>query len=272
VLKAIPEIKIVLGNEPQTLPMYMNTSRVPLNDPRVRQAIVYAIDKKDLVDKFTGGSATVAWADQPPYSEYYNPNVTKYQFDIAKAKALLAQAGYTPGPGGILRKNGQPLTLQLSYNVENVTRRLVSIQVQADLKQVGIDAQVKAYPANLFFGTFGQGGIMATAKYDLGIAGWIAGIDPDDHSLFASNQFPPAGTNYSHYNNKEMDALQQSALTTYDVAQRKKIYDRIQALIAQDVPEDYFWYTRFPQAINPAFKGFAPNPINEAWNAWQWEI
>ncbi|HTJ28314.1 MAG TPA: peptide ABC transporter substrate-binding protein [Candidatus Limnocylindria bacterium] len=275
-LKAMPGIDVRLEEMPQTLPLYVNTSRPPLDDLRVRRAIAYAIDRQALVDKNTGGSAEVSWADQPRYSWAYEPNVMHYPHDIAKAKALLIQAGWTPGPDGIMRKNGQPLSLQLSYNVENVTRRQVSVQLQAMLRQAGIDVQIKAYPANLIFATYGQGGIMTNGKYDLAVVGWIAGYDPDDHSLFTCDQIPrpshPDGVNYTRYCNKEMDAAQTAALSSYDQAARKPAYSAIQKLLARDVPEIYLWIPRQIQPINPAFKGFAPNPVNEAWNAYEWEI
>lgn len=276
-LKNLAGIKIVLNSQPQTLGMQMNTSRPLLSDVRVRRALDYAVDKQALVDKNTGGSATVAWADQPPFSWSYEPDVTKYPADPAKAKALLAQAGWTPGADGMLRKNGQPFTVQVSYNVENATRRLVAVQIQAMLKQVGIDAQIKAYPANIFFATYGQGGILTTGKFDLAVSGWIAGFDPDDHSLFTCDEIPrpshPDGVNYTRYcNRSEMDTAQQAALGSYDQNERKKAYSAIQKLLARDVPEDYIWYPRQAQPINPNFKGFAPNPVNEAWNAYEWEI
>ena len=275
-LKAIPDVKVVLNEKPQTLGLQMNTSRKPLDDVRVRRAISYAVDKQALVDKNTGGSAVVAWADQPEFSWSYEPDVTKYPPDPAKAKQLLAEAGFTAGPDGMMRKGGQPLSLQLSYNVENATRRLVATQIQAMLKQAGIDAQIKAYPANLLFATYGQGGIMTTGKFDLVVSGWVAGIDPDDHSLYQCDQIPrpghPDGVNYSRYCNKDMDAAQKAALGSNDEATRKKAYSTIQKLLARDVPEDYIWYPKQLQPINPAFKNFTPNPVSENWNAYQWEI
>ena len=275
-IKPLPEIKVVFNDQPQTLGMQMNTSRPLLSDVRVRRAIAYAVDKAALVEKNTAGSAQVAWADQPPFSWAYESDVTKYPHDVAKAKQLLAEAGWTPGADGIVRKNGRPLSLQLSYNVENATRTLVAVQIQAMLKEAGIDAQIKTYPANLLFATYGQGGILTTGKFDLAVTGWIAGFDPDDHSLFASDQIPrpghPDGVNYTRYQNPEMDAAQRDALSSYDESVRKSAYSRIQKLLARDVPEDYIWFPRQAQPINPEFKGFAPNPVNEAWNAYEWEI
>ena len=273
---ASDEIKVVLNDKPQTLQMLVNTSRPPLDDVRIRRAISYAVDKQALVDKNTGGSAVVAWADQPPFQWSYTDDVMKYPADAAKARALLAEAGYTPGPDGIMRKNGKPLSFTLSYNVENATRRLVAVQVQAMLKAVGVDVQIKTYPANLLFATYGQGGILTTGKYDLNISGWIAGQDPDDHSEFASDQIPkpshPDGVNYTRYQNNEMDAEQKAALASYDQAARKPHYVKIQQLLARDLPIIYIWFPRQAQPIVPAFKNFAPNPINESWNAYQWEI
>jgi peptide/nickel transport system substrate-binding protein len=276
VLKTLSDINVVLNEKPQTLQMLVNTARPALGDVRVRRALSYAIDKQGLVEKNTFGTARVAWADQPPFQWSYTPDVTTYPANAQKAKALLAQAGYTPGPDGIMRKNGQPLSLVLSYNVENTTRRNVAVQVQAMLKAVGIDAQIKTYPANLMFATYGQGGVLTTGKYDLNISGWIAGQDPDDHSEFACNQIPrpghPDGVNYTRYCSKAMDSLQQRALASYDETARKPAYVKIQQLLAQDLPIVYIWFPRQLQPISRDFKGFAPNPVNEAWNAYEWNI
>ena len=85
---------------------------------------------------------------------------------------------------------------------------IVETQIQAMLHAVGIDAPIKNYAANLYFATYGQGGIQTTGKYDLGIAGWIAGVDPDDHSQFSSDQIPkpshPDGVNYTRYRSPAM--------------------------------------------------------------------
>jgi hypothetical protein len=69
-----------------------------------------------------------------------------------------------------------------------------------------------------------------------------------------------------------MEAAQQQALSNYDRPTRKKAYDRIQELLASDVPEVYDWYDRQMQPISVDFKGFDPNPVTETWNAWQWSI
>ena len=69
-----------------------------------------------------------------------------------------------------------------------------------------------------------------------------------------------------------MDAAQAIALAHYDRATRKRAYSKIEGLLAADNPIVFFWWQRQQQAISNDFHGFAPNPVIESWNAWQWGI
>ncbi|MBV8424050.1 MAG: hypothetical protein JO349_02580, partial [Candidatus Eremiobacteraeota bacterium] len=242
-----------------------------LSDVRVRQAIAYAINKQELVDKVTFGTATVA-DDEHPTFMWAHAGGKSYPFDPAKARSLLADAGWQPGPDGILRKNGKRLSLVLSTNTTNVTRRSTVVLIQAALHAVGIDTQVKSYLGVQMFAPLGLGGILATGHYDLNVSGWIAGIDPDDSVQWMCRSFPPNGNNYTHYCTPQMDAAENMALTHYDETARKKAYATIQELLYQDMPQDFLWWPRQLQPASVDFKGFAPNPVNEAWNSWEWEI
>lgn len=250
----------------------LNVQRPYLQDVRVRRAIAYALDKPQLIKTLTYNQEKIATEDQPPFMWSYDPHVKVYNHDIAKAKQLLAQAGWMPGPNGIAQKNGQPLTLVLVSNNSNVTRRKASIQIQEMLRQAGIGVEVKYFPGDVLFAPVGEGGILQGGKFDLSLAGWYAGIDPDDSSQLTCKNVAPNGYNYSRYCNPDMEAAQRMALTHYDQATRKKAYFRIQDLLARDVPEIYTYYERQMQPINVDFKGFDPNPVTESWNAWQWSI
>ncbi len=272
ILKTLPDVKNVLVDQNSYLGMLINTSRPVLSDIHVRRAIAYAIDKRRLVEEFTSGSATVATEDLPPFMWAYNPHVRVYPFDVQKAKAELRAAGWTPGPDGIMRKDGQRLTFTLTYNVESQTRKLAAVQVQSMLQNIGIDAPLKTYPGSLLFASAAVGGILNGGKYDLNISGWVAGIDPDNATQFACWAIPPAGENYTRYCSKTMDTAQTVALTQYDRETRKRAYATIESSLADDVPAVFFWWPRQVQPINPDFKGFAPNPVTESWNAYDWEI
>jgi peptide/nickel transport system substrate-binding protein len=271
-LLTVPDVKVILQDRNEYELVQMNTKHPPLDDVRVRQAIVYAIDNQKLTHDLTAGSATTADQDLPPFMWAHAQDITRYPFNPGKAKALLAAAGWKPGADGFLEKNGQRLTLVLVTNISNATRRLAVVQVQNMLRAVGIDVQIKFYLGSLLFATKAEGGILQNGRYDLSWNGWVAGIDPDQSTNFACNAQPPNGNNTSFYCNAEMDAAQEKALTDSDIPVRKAAYGVIEALLTRDKPVEPIWWPRQIQPINPDFKGFRPNPVTASWNANQWAI
>ena len=271
-LKSDPNVTIAWMRVNGYYDIQINTSSAPLKDVRVRQAIAAAIDKQNLVDTTMYGQEKVASEDIPDWMWAFDPAVRSIPYDVAKAKALLAQAGYTPGPGGILRKDGQPLSLLLVTNASNATRRQLAVQLQAELRRVGIDVQIKLVPGAELFAPAGEGGILQLGHFDLTVDGWFAGIDPDDSAQFMCKNVPPGGYNYSRYCNAEMDAAETAALTHYDQTARKAAYAKTQMLLARDVPEIFINYLNQMEPISVDFKGFDPNPVVEDWDAWQWSI
>jgi len=243
-----------------------------LKDLRVRRAVAYVINKQRIVDTLTFGQQKIGLEDQPFWMWTYDPNVMQYPANIQAARQLLQQAGWKPGADGIMMKDGKPLTLTLVSNNSNVTRRKNSILLQQMLRQAGFDVQIKYYPGDVLFAPVGEGGILQGGKFDLSLAGWYAGIDPDDASQYTCANVAPKGYNYSRYCDKDMETAQKIALNNYDRPTRKKAYAQIQSLLARDVPEVFMYYLRTMHPISVNFKGFAPNPVTESWNAWQWSI
>ncbi len=271
-VKNIPGVRLVFVDVNGYDGMWLNTQRPLLHDPRVREAIAYAEDKQRLVNTLTFGQTRVATEDQPPFMWSYNSGVKVYPHDPQKARQLLMQAGWSPGPDGIMRKNGQRLSLELATNPSNVTRRKEAVGLQAMLREAGIDVQVKSYQGDVLFAPAGEGGILQNGRFDIGLAGWYAGVDPDDSTQLTCANVAPVGYNYSRYCNPDMEAAQKTALTNYDIPTRKKAYFRIQDILARDNPMLFTYYQRAMHPISVNFLGFAPNPVLESWNAWQWSI
>jgi peptide/nickel transport system substrate-binding protein len=271
-LKTVPDLKIVLQDLNEYERLQMNTRSPVLSDVRVRRAIAYTIDKRKLVEDLTFGSATVADQDLPPFMWAHAEKVTRYEVDLPKARALLRAAGWIPGPDGDVVKGGNKMTLSIVYNVSNATRRAAVVQLQSMLKAIGIEVEIKGYQGALLFAPMGQGGILQNGKYDLAWTAWIAGIDPDQSSLFTCGRRPPHGNNDTRYCNPELDAAEQRALTNYDIPTRKKAYAEIEAILTRDVPVLPIWWPRLIQPINPDFTTFSPNPVTETWNAYTWDI
>ena len=271
-LKKLTDITTVLSVQNQYLRIQINTKHKPLDDVRVRQALAYGIDRQKLVDTLTFGSAVVADQDLPPFMWAHAPNVAKYPHDVAKAKALLAAAGYASGPDGIMVRNGQKLALEIVTNTSNATRRAAIVQIQSMLRDIGVELDVKTYLGALLFATMGQNGILQNGKFDLAVTGWVAGIDPDQSSTFMCNAQPPNGNNETHYCTPQMDAAETAALTHFDRATRQRAYADLETQLARDLPQIPIWWPRQAQPMNPDFKHFTPNPVTESWNAYTWDI
>jgi peptide/nickel transport system substrate-binding protein len=271
-VRALPDAKIVWVNANGYSYIQMNLARPYLTDPRVRLAVAYAVDKNELVRTLTFGTQTIATADIPDWMWAFNPQVRSYPHDPAEARLLLREAGWSPGADGIMHKNGQPLALVLATNNSSATRRREALEVQAMLREAGIETEVKSYPADVLFAPAGMGGILQLGRFDLTISGWYAGIDPDDSTQFTCENFPPDGYNYSRYCNAAMQSAQNIALTHYDRASRLGAYYQIQKLLVRDNPAIFVYWLRQMEPISVDFRGFAPNPVVESWNAWQWSI
>ncbi|HEV3091603.1 MAG TPA: peptide ABC transporter substrate-binding protein [Candidatus Cybelea sp.] len=272
VLSGLPDAHIVWVNVNGFEGMEFNISHRVLADPRVRQAIAAALDKAALTQQLTHGQTTIATEDLPNWIWAFDPAVRAVPYDPAAAKRLLAAAGWTPGPDGILQKNGQRLELLLATDNVTATHRSESVVVQQALRNVGIAVEIKYYPIDVLYAPQAMGGVQHGGKFDLLFEPWFSGVDPDNSSQLTCGSFPPHGYDDSRYCSPAMDAAQAAALDRYDRPSRKAAYSRIEHLLARDNPMIYFWWQRQQEAISVDFHGFDPNPVNEAWNAWQWKI
>jgi len=252
----------------------LNQKNPLFHDLRVRRAINYAINRQDIIDKVTHGVQLIAYWEISPLSWAYNPNAMKYPYDPAKARALLAEAGWTPGSDGILQKNGQRLAFDLSAVAGGSTGEATESLVQQDLKAVGIDASVKNYPAELFFAPGQNGGILQTGKYDTGFFAWVAGVDPEDElSLYGCDEFPPIGQNNLFWCDPTLQKAELAARQTYDLRERAKYYAITQNEVASQSVTIvlYFWRQIF--VTSPNLYGFVPAPATTSnWNTWEWSM
>ncbi len=249
----------------------LNTTHWPLTDKTFRNALTVAINKQLLLDDLTFGQEKLATEDLPDWMWAYFHGVTVNHYDVARAKQLLAADGFTPGSNGILQKGGRSVFLTIVTNNSNATRRKAAVLIQSMLRQVGVDSQIKVYDGATLFAP-APVGILQTGKFDLGLAGWFAGVDPDNSSNFVCKNVPPGGYNYTRYCTPAMDGAQKIALQHYDRPTRTAAYETIEELLATENPQIFFWWDRQAQAISPDFKGFDPNPVTESWNAYQWSI
>ncbi len=250
-----------------------NLQTPALQDVRVRRALWYAYDQAQMLHNVTHDVDTPASTDQPDFLWAYDPHAMHYPYDPARARALLDAAGWKPGPDGIRVKNGVRLSLALAGSTGNAIENAALVQLQRYWHDVGVDVQIKTFTTSMYFASYGAGGILMHAKYDIGSYSWINGADPDDSAQWMCDQFPPAGQNQGHYCNRQLDAAERVALTSYDPVVRKRAYDAIQAIWTRDVPGIVTWYARRVVVENVALRNYKPaHAVSDFWNSYEWDI
>ena len=271
-IRAIPDFHFALTPIHGASTLLENTTSPPLRDARVRRAIGLAIDKRALVERLAFGAADIASADLAPFMWAHDPNVRGIGYDPSAARALLASAGYASGKDGIVSRAGAPLSLDLAYATSNAGSRIASVQVQAYLRAIGIDARLHGYIAQQLYAPFTMGGVYQSGKFDLGLYTMTLGVDPDSSGRFMCDAIPPAGQNYSRYCNAEVDAAERRGFATYDIAARTRAYSVVQRHLVADVPLVFISYPRDIDAYSVDLHGFRPSPIYASWNAADWSI
>lgn len=198
-----------------------------LSDRRVRHAIGYAIDRQAIVDHLRRGLATPAIGILPPVSWAFEPDVFQFTHDVAKAKSLLDEAGY-PDPDG----DGPAPRLRLTLKVStNEFIRLQAAVIQQDLKQAGIDLDVRSYEFATLYADVLKG------NFQLFTLQWVGVSDPDMlRRVFHSKQMPPSGFNRGYYENPEVDRLLDEAAAATTDDERRRLFGAAQRLVAEDAP------------------------------------
>jgi peptide/nickel transport system substrate-binding protein len=242
--------------------------RLPLfQDKRVRQAIMYALDRQEIVDLVMQGKVKVATSGQAPLSWAYNPNVKQYTRDPEKAALLLQEAGWETGADGFYQKNGQKLSFVCSTTAGNRQREMVQQIMQEQLRTVGIEMIIRNYdPPTLF------GDLISNLKFETVLFAWSADVDPDDYSLWSSAQLPPNGQNFPGFVDARVDDLLVRTRSTFDQGERKQYFDEIQAILAEELPVIPMYFHANLDAVRTELRGYQQNPTlaSDMWNCNEW--
>jgi len=251
----------------------LNTANAILADVRVRRALWYGIDVRELIQDVSHNVNVPGYSDQPEFSWAYDPHVRHYDFNPSRARALLEEAGWKPGADSIRVKNGRRLNLVLADISGLAVGNALNVIVQRYWREIGVDATIKTYVTSLYFASYGAGGILQTGKFDAAFFSWINGTDPDDSVNWMCDQFPPRGQNIYHLCDRALDAAERSALGSNDRAVRKEAYWKIQSILAERVPAVITWYNRRISVANSDLKNYRPaHAVTSFWNSYEWQI
>jgi glutathione transport system substrate-binding protein len=226
-LQSSPKVDVIAG--PSIIERYvsLNTHQKPFDNPKVREALNYAINKDALAKVVFSGFALPATGVVPQGVDYA-VKLGPWPYDPAKARELLKEAGYP---------NGFETTLWSAYNYTTALKLLQFVQQQ--LAQVGIKAQVLALEAGQRVERVESAPNPDTAPVRMLYVGWSSSTGEADWALsplLASSSFPPKLFNTAYYKNDAVDSDLAKALATTDRGQKTAIYTDAQQRIWKDAP------------------------------------
>ncbi|MDU6922999.1 glutathione ABC transporter substrate-binding protein GsiB [Franconibacter helveticus] len=244
--------KLDLVASPSIMQRYisMNVTQKPFDNPKVREAINYAINRQALVKVAFAGYATPATGVVPP-SIAYAAQFSPWPYDPAKARQLLKEAGLP---------NGFSTTLWSSHNHSTAQKVLQFTQQQ--LAQVGIKAKVTAMDAGQRAAEV-EGKGQKESGVRMFYTGWTASTGEADWALsplFASQNWPPTLFNTAFYSNKHVDSALADALKTTDNAQKAKLYKEAQEIIWKESPWVPLVVEKLVSAHSKSLTGFYVMP------------
>lgn len=254
-----------------------------LQDRRVRQALLYAIDRGALVRDLLGGTQPVAHTWLPPRHAAYAEHVATYPYSPARAEHLLTEAGFTRGPDGFMQNaKGERLALTL-VTTDQSRRRFTTTgdrgalaeQLKAQLRRVGVDLTIELYPSSDFYKLVRRRGFAHMALF-----AWSMAPETNGYLLWHSSQLPTQtdgyGINVSGWKDRHNDELLEAVLHTTEPARVPHLLRQQQQRWAEELPALplFFWpwlttSKRGLQHVRPV--GMFGTYVT--WNAheWTWE-
>ncbi|MBA4156863.1 MAG: hypothetical protein H0X65_05235 [Gemmatimonadetes bacterium] len=225
---------VEVRNAPRVRPAWIawNTSRAPVDDVRVRRAILMGIDRDRLAEGLFGGVGEPALSPIPSSLREHSPAVQPIPFDPAGAGRLLEEAGWVDRDGdGIRDRDGRPLRLEIDYISTDQTRADVLVAIQSMLRRIGVDIVPRAYESTTWVER------LRGRQFVGSLWGWGWGpgvVGPNAEAIFHSRSIPPAGPNFAGYSNPRVDALIDSVLVTFDPERRQRFWTQIEQQLIND--------------------------------------
>jgi len=249
-------------NLPQYVAVFFNQKHSEvLGDKSVRQALAYALDKKEInkAANFQGGTII----DSPILPGYlgFDPDIKKYNYDLKGANTILSQLGWADqNNDGIKEKGDQKLAFdmlvlddpQFIRTAEKITEQWSKIGVKITVKKADNASLEKDY--------------ISSRDYDILLVGENIGSDSDPYSYWHSSQAAYPGLNLANYTNGEIDKLLEEARQSSDTNIRIKDYTKFQEIIADDTPAIFLYQPVYIYKIYNKVRGIDLSGITNSWD------
>ena len=243
--------------------------RFPTDDPTVRRALLEAIDRAEIARNVYRGFWPEATTEIAPVLWAHDPSVRPLAYDPAAAVRELDAAGWKRA-GNFRSKLGRVLAVDVTYEASSDEGRRVATVVQENLARIGIDANIRGYPTNVFYAV--PDGTYYGGRFNLAVSGFYGGSDPEQSEFWTCDRVAPNGSNIARFCNPAYDRLfaQQSQVT--DREARRRAFDAMQRTVAKAAIFVPLVYRGDYSATNPAVRGWNPNMLFEFSNSENWDV
>lgn len=244
-----------------------NLKKPMFADKATRQALSYAVDRQGLINAVLFGQGEPLASIFKPGTWAYNTALKPYPYDPARAKQLLAEAGWKPGPDGILVRAGQRFSFTLTTNQGNESRLKTAQILQKFFADVGVEMNIRVQEWSTFLTN-----TINPRAFDAVILGWTLPAEPDPYDVWYSANTKPEQFNFVSFNNPRADADIIASRRTFDKTTRKKYLDNLQTILSDEQP--YLWlYAPYAlEAVSKRVIGIKPAPAGISYNSVQWYV
>ncbi|WP_018249078.1 ABC transporter substrate-binding protein [Orenia marismortui] len=251
-VKSDNKLKLTLRPSMNVGYLAMNFDKKPFDNKLVRKAINHAINKEEIIQALYAGLAEPAKNPLPPSLWGYNEDVDKYEYNPEKAKELLAEAGYPDG----FKTTLWAMPVPRPYMPQP---KLIAQAIQADLKKIGVQAEIKSYDWGTYLDKVGNG------EHDMCLMGWTGDNGDPDNFLYVlldkDNAVKGSAGNYAFYRSDELHDLLIKAQTTMNRAERTKLYKEAQEVVHEDAPWVPMAHSTPPIALKNKIENYVPSPL-----------
>jgi peptide/nickel transport system substrate-binding protein len=276
-IRASQDVELVDYPWRQWVYIAWNTRLPQFRDARVRRALTMAINRREIVDGFAYGYGAIGRGTVTPGHWAYDPDdpETLLPYDPESARRLLAEAGWTPGPDGILRNgDGVPFRFRLMTNHGNDTRKDIIEYVQAQLRPLGIDAQPRLVEWTTMLAQL-RGNLNADGErerdFDAVVSSWIDAFRKDDHDQIhsrAANE-PYQYVGYAH---PVADRYIDTVAVLMDRAEALPFWREYERFIAREAPYTVLYFPQRLVAVRTRVRDTDMDPRGEIVNVTRWWI
>jgi peptide/nickel transport system substrate-binding protein len=237
----------------------LNLDLPAFKDVRVRRALLHALDREALVRQLFEGKQPVARSFVNPRDASFAPETPSYAFDLARAQALLVEAGYDRVVDGV-RQNaaGERLSFEFGTTAGNRIRETVQQVLQSQWRRAGIEARIRNEPARVFFGE-----TLNRRRFQMAMYAWFSSPEAVPRTTLHSESIPSeangwAGQNQPGVRNADMDSAIDALERELDPGRRKAIWARVQRIYAEEAWVLPLYYRSDPFAVPKWLAGIEP--------------